>query len=140
MHAPKLKTWTTTAPTSTVFEALLGVVQTGKYTIFALSNEQQRLLFTSGKTALSWGQEYVAEVREVDGRTQLEVVSGGHDGAPKALMDGWKNGKAADKVVAAVTAAVEGSTPAPATPTASFATTPSGATVPWSGDDLPTEG
>lgn len=137
MHAPKLKTWTTTAPASTVFDALLGVVQAGKYTIFGVTNEHHKMLFASGKSALSWGQDYVAEVSEVDGRTQLDLVCGGVDGAPKALLDGMKNSKKADKVLAAVAAAVDGSAPAPATPVASFATNADGTTLPWTTSEYP---
>lgn len=138
MHAPKLKTWTTsTADASTVFDALLGVVQSGKYTVVGLTNEHRKILFTSGKSALSWGQEYVGEVTEADGGTQVDLVCGGVDGAPKALLDGMKNSKKADKVLAAVAAAVDGSTPAPATPTASFATLADGSTVPWTTPEYP---
>lgn len=137
MRAPKLKTWSTTSPASTVFDGLLGVVQSGKYTIVALNNEHRKMAFTRGKTALSWGQEYVAEVIEADGQTQLQIVCGQIDGAPKALMDGWKNGKAADKLIVEVTAVVEGSATAPVEPTASFATLADGTTVPWTGPDYP---
>lgn len=139
MRAPKLKTWTTTSPAPMVFDALLGVVQQGKYTILALNNEHRKLAFTRGKTALSWGQEYLAEVIEADGQTQLQIVCGQIDGAPKALMDGWKNGKAAGKLIAEVTAVVEGSASAPVVPTASFATMVDGTTVPWTGPEYPAE-
>lgn len=137
MHAPKIKTWQTATPSQTVFDALLGVVQSGKFTIVALNNEYRKLAFISGRTPLSWGQEYLAEVVESDGQTRLEIVCGGVDGAPKALMDGWKNGRAAGKLVANVTAVVEGSASAPVQARASFATLPDGTTVPWTGADYP---
>ena len=137
MHAPKQKTWSTASPPSTVFDALLGVVQSEKHTILGLTNEHRKLVFTSGPSPLSWGREFVAEVREADGRTHLDLVCGAVDNAPKALLDGWKNGKAADKLLAAVAAAVDGSKPAPAIPTESFATQVDGTTVPWTGPDYP---
>ena len=109
MHAPKAKAWTTTAPAATVYEALLGVAQSGTYTLVAQDDASRKLAFAGGKSALSWGIEYVAEVIESGGQTRVDLVCGGHDGSPKALLDGWKHGKAADKVLAALAAAVDGS-------------------------------
>jgi hypothetical protein len=130
MQAPKTRTSTTDATPDEALDALLGVVQHGSYTLVALSNEQRTMHFTSGKTALSWGQEYVAEVR-VDGtQTLLALICGGVDGRPKALMDGWKNGKAADKVMTAVEGVLSGTVSAPAKPTASFVTNADGTTGP----------
>jgi len=50
----------------------------------------------------------------------LTVLCGSHDDAPKALMDGWKGGRAADKFLVAVETVLDGATTAPVTPTASF--------------------
>jgi hypothetical protein len=109
MRATKTKTWTTTSPAPAVFAALQGVVESGKYTLVAQDDANRRLAFTGARSALSWGTEYVAEVTESGGQTRLELVCGGHDDSPKALADGWKHGKAADKLLAAVAAAVDGS-------------------------------
>lgn len=120
MQKPKLTTAPFTQPAPEVFEAVLGVVQNGKFTLAALDNERHRIAFSSGKTALSWGHDYLVEVAQGATGAELSLVCGGVDGAPAALMDGWKNGKAAGKVVAAVNDVVNGVTTAHVTPTESF--------------------
>ncbi len=120
MRAAKTKTLDRQNTPQELFDAALGVVQNGKYTLMALSNEQLRIGFVSGKTAISWGQEYVVESAPSAAGSTLTVVCGSHDKAPKALMDGWKGGKAADKFIAAVESVLDGSSTAPVTPTASF--------------------
>jgi hypothetical protein len=121
MQKPKLSTTTYSATPQQVFDAVLGVVQHGAYELVALDNDSHTLAFTSGKTALSWGQQYIATVEPAAaGQTQLQLMCGGVDGRPSALLDGWKNGKAGAKVVASVGAALDGSAPAPSTPVATF--------------------
>ncbi|MET1037695.1 MAG: hypothetical protein ABW075_05435 [Aeromicrobium sp.] len=120
MQKPKLITTTCTATAQQVFDAVLGVVQAGRYELVALDNDAHVLAFTSGKTALSWGQQYVATIETTAGGAQLQLMTGGVDGRPQALLDGWKNAKAGAKVVAAVGAALDGSAPAPASPVATF--------------------
>ena len=137
MQAIKNKTLSSDTTTEAAFAALLGVVQNGKFKISALSNEHHKILFTSGKTALSWGQEYIAEVVPANGKATLNLQCGGVDGRPKALLDGWKNGKAADKVLAAVQSVLTGGASAPVEQQDSFATASDGSTIPWSGPDLP---
>ena len=135
MHAPKTRTTDIASSPEAVFAALLGTVQHGKFQLAGLNNELRMVIFTSGKTALSWGQEYVAEVHADSGQARLDVMCGGKDARPKALLDGWKNGKAADKVIAAVHEVLAGTTSAPVQPTPSFITTSDGSTRPWIGRD-----
>lgn len=137
MQAARKKTWSSNTTAEETFAALLGVVQNGKFEITALSNEHHKLMFTSGRTALSWGQEYVAEVVPAGNRATLNLECGGLDGRPKALLDGWKNGKAADKVLEAVQDVLTGTAIAPVQTRASFATVKDGTTTPWDGQDLP---
>jgi hypothetical protein len=120
MRATKTRTLSRPVPPQQLFEAALGVVQNGKYDLLLLNNDLLRLGFVSGKTALSWGQEYLVEAAASGGGATLTVVCGSIDEAPKALMDGWKGGKAADKFVAAVESVLDGTTTAPVTPTESF--------------------
>lgn len=136
MQAPKSKSLQSEATPDVVLAALLGVVQNGKFTLLGVNNEYRKMVFTSGMTGLSWGQEYVAEVNGSGGAATLSLVCGGRDGAPKALLDGWKNGKAADKVIAAVQGVLAG-TGASGQPVESFATREDGSTAPWTGPDYP---
>ncbi|MFA4927272.1 MAG: hypothetical protein WC558_02060 [Patulibacter sp.] len=106
MHAPKTKSITVPTPPDELFEVLLDTVRDGKFDLLEADADARRASFTSGRTALSWGQQYVGVVEPASDGSSLEVVAGGLDDAPKALMDGWKNGKAADKVVQAVRAHV----------------------------------
>lgn len=137
MQAPKNRTWLSDTTPEATFAALLGVVQNGKFKIFALNNEHHKVLFTSGKGWLSWEQEYLAEVVPASGKATLNLQCGVVNGRPKALLDGWKNGKAADKMLEAVQSALAGGTSAPVQQQDSFSTTTDGSTIPWSGPDLP---
>lgn len=106
MRAPKTKSMSVTTSPDELFAALLRTVEDGKFELVESDAVARRAAFTSGKTALSWGQEYVAIVEPSADGAALEVVTGALDNAPKALMDGWKNGKAADKLLQAVRANV----------------------------------
>lgn len=121
MHQPKTIQTAFAVPASRVFDAALAVAQDGKYTISGVDNAQHKLAFSSGKTLLSWGQEYQLQVQSTsDTDSVLHVVCGGIDGAPKALMDGVKNKKIANKLVAKISAVVDGSNALSATPVESF--------------------
>ncbi len=104
MHAPKTRTLTTAVTADQLFEAVLRTVDNGKYALTPGDAQGRQATFTSGKTALSWGQEYVASVEPAGEGSTLTLVCGGLDGAPKALLDGWKNSKAADKFLEGVQA------------------------------------
>ena len=133
MHAPKTKDLNTAKSPDELFNVVLSVVQNGKFNLFALSNETKQILFTSGKTALSWGQQYRATVRPESSGASLQLFCGSHDDAPKALMDGWKNGKAADKVIKTVNEALASGQQPAAQPVASFVANEDGSTRPWDG-------
>jgi len=120
MRATKTRTLTRPVAPQELFDAALGVVQNGRYRIAWLNNEVLRIGFVSGKTAISWGQEYLAEVVPSVEGAKLTVVCGSHDDAPKALLDAWKGGRAADTYLAAVVAVLDGKLTAPVTPMASF--------------------
>ncbi len=102
MRAPKTKSLSVSNSPDELYDALLQTVRSGKFELIEADDAARRASFTSGKTALSWGQEYVAVVEPSSDGASIEVVSGALDDAPKALMDGWKNGKAADKLLQAV--------------------------------------
>lgn len=121
-----------------VFAAVLQVVQAESYALGGLSNEQKMLLFRSGKSAVSWGHQYVVGVVAFDdGGSQVQLTTDGVPGAPRALLDGRKNSKAGQKLVDAVQAVLDsGATPSPQ-PVESFATLEDGSTVPWTSGDYP---
>lgn len=104
MHAPATKTLALAQSVEEVFAAVVKAVETGKFTMTAVDPGNFKAAFGSGVTGFSWGNEYLATVTPEPKGALLEVVCGGLDGAPKALMDKWKNGKKADKALAAIQA------------------------------------
>ncbi|GAA4415842.1 hypothetical protein GCM10023169_02570 [Georgenia halophila] len=138
MKAVKERTATFADAPETVHNALLGVIQNGKYELVGVQNEQHRFLFSAGMSALSWGTTFLAEVTSTGPESQLSVTCGGRDEAPSALLDGWKHGKAADKVVGEVRATLEVGA-APAAPVESFVSLPDGSTQPWTTGEWPFE-
>lgn len=139
MQKSKNRTWSSDTTPEATFAALLGVVQNGKFKIFALNNEHHKVLFTSGKWGLGgWEREYIVEVEPASGKATLNLQCGLMNGRPTALLDGWMNNRAADKMLEAVQSALAGGTSAPVQQQDSFSTTTDGSTIPWSGPDLPT--
>lgn len=137
MGAQKRQTLTSESPEGDLFDTVLHVVQQGGYEISGLSNERHELVFTSGKTLMSWGHMYAAVVESDGNGSALKLVVAVVPGAPKALMDGRKNQKAATQFIADVEAALAGPTPAQPEPAESFATMPDGTIVPWTTGEWP---
>lgn len=131
MQSPSTKTLSVTVDANALFAAVLGAAQNGKYAVLAVSNEAGRVVLKSGVTAMSWGNEYVVDVAAAPGGAQIAVVCGGVDGAPPALLDGWKNGKKATKFIEAVQGALADPAKFPTTPVASFVTLQDGSIAPW---------
>lgn len=136
MGAEKRQTLSSERPEEDLFSVVLHVAQQGGYEIGGLSNERHELVFTSGKTLTSWGHMYAAVVESDGSGSVLQLVVAVVPGAPKALMDGRKNQKAATQFIADVEAALAGPTPQPQ-PVESFATMPDGSTVPWTSGEWP---
>ena len=104
MHAPKIKKLTTTHDADRLFASMVRTIEGGKYTVTDRDDERRLLGFASGKTLMSWGHEYIASVAPTADGANVELMCGGFDDKPKALLDGRKNMKAADAVLAAVKA------------------------------------
>lgn len=138
MHAPKNSSTTIQTTPQAAFEAVLGVVQNGKYDLRGVNNETRSLVFLKGMTALSWGTMYLVDVTSDGSGARVNVLVGGRDDAPKALLDGWKHGKAASKLLSEVEAVATGTTSAPASRVESFAKLDDGREVPWDGSEFPT--
>jgi hypothetical protein len=137
MQRPKKISMTSSRSPQDVVRAALGVIEHGAYQLFALSNEHGRILFVSDKTLMSFPREFIAEVTGTGGGTTLDLVCGMVDGKPMGLIDGRKNKKFAETFVGEVTAVLDGTTSAPATPVDSFWTGDDGSRTPWNGTDLP---
>jgi hypothetical protein len=124
-------------PEGDLFSAVVHVVQEGAYEIGGLSNERHEIVFTSGKTLMSWGHMFAAVVESDGTGSLLQLVAAGAPGAPTALLDGRKNKKAATQFVEAVETSLAGPTPAQPEPVESFATMPDGSIVSWTSGEWP---
>ncbi|MDN5895256.1 MAG: hypothetical protein L0H93_14685 [Nocardioides sp.] len=138
MHRPKVNTLAVDNSPDELYGAALTLVQGGKYALLAASNERHRLIFTSGRTALSWGQVYVIEIDPAaGGHTHLKLTCGGVDDAPRAMLDGVKNSRVGHKFIAAMEEALATGAARPA-PVESFVTVDDqGTTQPWDGQAIP---
>lgn len=136
MGAQKRLTLTSDRTEGDLFAAVVHAAQQGDYEIGGLSNERHELVFTSGKTLMSWGHMFAAVVESDGTGSVLQLVVAGAPGAPVALLDGRKNKKAGTEFVETVEAALAGPTPQPE-PVESFATMPDGSTVPWTSGEWP---
>lgn len=136
MGAPKPATLQSSKSVQEVFDTVLKVVQDHGYTVKALSNEVHQMIFTSGKTAMSWGHTFVVGVVLRDGSSVVQLVTDGIPGRPTALLDGRKNKKAGEKLLEAIQAALDAG-PAHPEPVESFAVTKDGTTIPWTSGDYP---
>jgi hypothetical protein len=135
--AAKRQTLGSELPEGDLFSAVVHVVQQGGYDIGGLSNERRELVFTSGKTLMSWGHMFAAVVESDGTGSVLQLAVAGIPGAPQALLDGRKNKKAATQFIADVEAALAEATPPQPEPVTSFATMPDGSTVPWTSGEWP---
>lgn len=136
MGAQKHESLNSQLPERDLFSAVVYAVQQGEYEIGGLSNEMQEVLFTSGKTLMSWGHMFGAIVKAEGTGSVLQLAVAVVPGAPKALMDGRKNQKAATQFIETVEAALAATPPQPE-PVESFATMPDGSTVPWTSGEYP---
>ncbi|GAB3617792.1 hypothetical protein GCM10027416_23490 [Okibacterium endophyticum] len=136
MKSAKQRTETFNAAPEAVHNALLSVIQNGTYTLVGVQNEHLRSLFSAGMSALSWGTRFISDVTSTGSGSQLSITCGGRDDAPSALLDGWKHGRAADKVIEQVRTALE-SGAAPAQPVESFVLLPDGTATAWTGREWP---
>lgn len=89
-------------PVEQVSAAVLKTVGAEKYLPGEVDTGNFRIAFASGKSVLSWGNEYIVPVSLALGGTLFELECGGIAGVPKALMGKWKNGKQAQKTLAAI--------------------------------------
>ena len=137
MGAEKAVTHNSPVPERELFSALVYVVQQGKYEIGGLSNELQDLLFKSGQTMMSFGHFFVATVKADGPGSVLQLSVFGVPGAPKALLDGWKNKKAGAALVEAVEEVLTAANPPRPEPVQSFAVMQDGSTVPWTSGEFP---
>ncbi|NYG59796.1 hypothetical protein BJ980_002719 [Nocardioides daedukensis] len=107
---------TFTEPPEAVFRAALGVLQNAKgFTLLAAHNGGGRLVARE-KAMMSNPKFFDIRIAGEAGASQLNVVVGTDPRTPKALMDGRANDKALKNYLASVRGALDGTSPAPATP------------------------
>lgn len=136
MSAPRPATLQSPKSVQEVFDAVLKVVQDKDYKLDALSNEVHELIFTSGKSLISWGNVFVVSVVPHEQGSVLQLTTDGIPGRPTALLDGRKNKKAGEALLAAVQSALDAD-PAHPEPVESFAVTEDGTKIPWTSGDYP---
>lgn len=136
MATTRHKTLSVPIPVSDLFAVTVYTIQQRGHDIRGLSNEISEVLFVSGKTPMSWGHVWAASVVEEGAGSVLQMTVDGVDGAPKALLDGWKNGKTLDKFLAAVEENLTISPRPQPEPVESFQITDDGSVVPWTTRDL----
>jgi len=137
MWADKHVTHNSPVPERELFSALVYVVQQGKYEIGGLRHELQDLLFKGDPTLISYGHFFVATVKADGPGSVLQLSVFGVPGAPKALLDGWKNKKAGAALVEAVEEVLTAANPPRPEPVQSFAVMQDGSTVPWTSGEFP---
>lgn len=116
MRAPQVGSTTFSTTADAVFQAALGVAQGDKSArVLAVHNEGRRVIFRM-RAKMSNPKFHQVWVEAQAGATTLHAVVGSDPRSPGALLDGWANGKALKKYLAAVQSAVDGTSPAPATP------------------------
>lgn len=137
MAATKHASLTSHVSDDDLFAALTYVVQQGDYDIGGLSNEQKVLLFSSSRSMMSFGNVFAATVKAEGSGSVLQLTVATPPGAPRSLMDGRRNQKAATKLIEAVDSVLAAPTPPRPEPVASFAKKKDGSTVPWTHGEYP---
>ncbi len=116
MRSARHDSTTFSEPPEVVFRAALGVVQNAKNTtLLAAHNSGCRLIFRE-KSKMSNAKFVDVRVESEAGRTELRIVVGTDPRTPKALMDGMANEKSLRTYLERVRGALDGSSPAPASP------------------------
>ena len=138
MHAPKTQTRTVQAPPQAAYDALLGIAQQDKpYALIGANNEHHMLVFARGRTPLSWGTLHLVTVAVEGSGSSITVTVAGRDDVPKALLDGWKHGRAGAKLLDRVEAVLAGTESAPHTPVESFLQIDEDRREPWTTAEFP---
>lgn len=90
-----------------VFEKLKKIVTEKPYTLTTVDEDAQRIEFESGGGATSMGHfVFAAELASTGEGTSVSLNVHTGESTPKAILDGWKNKIAGDKLLKRLEAAV----------------------------------
>jgi len=90
-----------------VFDRLKGIVTDKPYTLQHADQDAKKLEFESGGTMMAMGHFIFAAQLTAGGEgTQVSLNVHTGDNTPKALLDGWKNQKAGEKLLKNLEAAI----------------------------------
>lgn len=130
-------------PEHDLFSALLHVAQQTKrkdkpkYEIGGISNEIKEMGLVTAKTPMSWGHVLYASVVPQGQGSVLQLTVDVTPGTPTSLMDGRKNQKMAEALIAEVEAVLaDPAKPQPA-PVESFQILDDGTCAPWTTREFP---
>ena len=131
MRSPRHDSTSFSEPPEVVFSAALGVVQNAKSATLLAAHNGGRRLIVREKPKMSNAKFLDIRVESDAGGTQLRMVVGADPRTPKALMDGKANEKALKNFFERVRGALDGSSPAPASPVADHFVQKN-SQIPWS--------
>ena len=90
-----------------VFDRLKNIVTDKPYTLNQADQDAKKLEFESGGGMTAMGHYiFAAELTGAGGGTHVSLNVHTGDNTPKALLDGWKNQKAGEKLLKKLEAAV----------------------------------
>ncbi|HIZ98732.1 MAG TPA: hypothetical protein H9805_09165 [Candidatus Janibacter merdipullorum] len=92
----------TTRGVDELAQAVRSTIAAKGYQDISESRDGREFRFVTKKTALNWELDGVATVTPGGSGSVLSVTLSGREGSPKALMDGWKTRKAAEKLAAEI--------------------------------------
>ena len=88
----------TTRDVDELAQAVRSTIVAKGYDSIRESPDGREFHFVTRKSALNWELDGVATVTPGGSGAILSVTLSGRDGSPKALMDGWKTRRAAEKL------------------------------------------
>lgn len=136
MSSTRHHTLTTTHSDQAAFSALVYAVQQGKYEIVGLSNEIKEVIFVSQRTPMAYERIFMMSVVEQGNGSVVQGTVQMVEGVPRALLDGRKNQKMIERLLADVEAILADPAKPQPEPVESFQITDDGSVVPWTERDL----
>ncbi|MDN7122682.1 hypothetical protein INN71_14930 [Nocardioides sp. ChNu-153] len=94
------------APPQAVLAAVHRVIAEQRYAPGPVSPDGSQVLFRTRKSVLSWELDVQVTVVPTPGGSQVDVALDTAPGRPKALLDGRKNRKSAQRIADEISAAI----------------------------------
>lgn len=92
----------TTRSVDELAQAVRSTIVAKGYGEITESQDGREFRFVTRKSALNWELDGVATVTPGGSGSVLSVTLSGREGSPRALMDGWKTRRAAEKLAAEI--------------------------------------